>query len=78
MDFYFTSSNTGLFASLPLTSNSYMMYVCPDLLRYEQIGAADNLRGRVVRAFFFVMRLWPPKNLSTSSVHNGVWTKKFR
>jgi len=34
--------------------------VCPDLLRYEQIGAADGLRGRVVRAFFWFMLLWPP------------------
>jgi hypothetical protein len=35
--------------------------LCPDLLRYEQIGAADNWRGRVVRAFFFVMKLWRVK-----------------
>jgi hypothetical protein len=33
--------------------------LCPDLLRYEQIGEADNLRGRVVRAFFWLMRVWP-------------------
>ena len=33
--------------------------LCPDLLRYEQIGEADGWRGRCVRAFFFVMRLWP-------------------
>jgi hypothetical protein len=33
--------------------------LCPDLLRYEQIGASDGWRGRVVRAFFFVMRAWP-------------------
>lgn len=33
-------------------------HLCPDLLRYEQIGAADNWRGRVVRAFFFAMRVW--------------------
>ena len=32
--------------------------LCPDLLRYEQIGAADNWRGRVVRAFFWLMRVW--------------------
>ncbi len=32
--------------------------LCPDLLRYEQIGAADNWRGRVVRAFFWIMRAW--------------------
>ena len=34
--------------------------LCPDL-RYEQIGAADNLRGRVVRAFFWLMRAWPAR-----------------
>ena len=33
--------------------------LCPDLLRYEQIGVADNMRGRVVRAFFWLMRAWP-------------------
>lgn len=32
--------------------------ICPDLLRYEDIGAADNLRGRVVRVFFWLMRWW--------------------
>jgi hypothetical protein len=34
-------------------------HLCPDLLRYEQIGAADGWRGRVVRLFFWLMRLWP-------------------
>lgn len=33
--------------------------LCPDLLDYELIGEADNLRGRVVRAFFWIMRAWP-------------------
>lgn len=33
--------------------------MCPDLLRYDQLGEADNLRGRVVRAFFWLMRIWP-------------------
>lgn len=32
--------------------------LCPDLLRYDDLGAADNLRGRVVRAFFWLMRFW--------------------
>lgn len=35
--------------------------LCPDLLRYEQIGEADGLRGRVVRAFFWLMRWWPAR-----------------
>jgi hypothetical protein len=34
-------------------------HLCPDLLRYEQIGPADNLRGRVVKLFFWLMRAWP-------------------
>ncbi len=29
--------------------------ICPDLLQYEDIGAADTFRGRVVRLFFFVL-----------------------
>lgn len=33
--------------------------LCPDLLRYDQLGEADNLRGRVVRVFFWLMRVWP-------------------
>lgn len=33
--------------------------MCPDLLRYDQLGEADNLRGKVVRAFFWLMRIWP-------------------
>jgi len=33
--------------------------LCPDLLRLDAIGAADNLRGRVVRLFFRVMEWWP-------------------
>ena len=31
---------------------------CPDMLRYEDIGVADNIRGRVVRGFFWLMRWW--------------------
>jgi hypothetical protein len=34
-------------------------HLCPDLLRWENIGAADGLRGRVVRAFFWLLRAWP-------------------
>lgn len=33
--------------------------ICPDLLDYAAIGEADRMRGRVVRAFFSLMRLWP-------------------
>jgi hypothetical protein len=35
-------------------------HLCPDLLRYEQIGAADRPRGRLVRVFFWLLRAWPP------------------
>ena len=33
--------------------------LCPDLLRYEQMGEADHLRGRIVRGFFWLLRWWP-------------------
>ena len=33
--------------------------ICPDLLEYRDLGAADNMRGRVIRAFFWLMRWWP-------------------
>ena len=36
-------------------------HLCPDLLRYEQIGVADNWRGRIVRGFFWVMQIWRVK-----------------
>jgi hypothetical protein len=33
--------------------------LCPDLLRYDQLGGADNWRGRLVRGFFWLLRCWP-------------------
>lgn len=36
-------------------------HLCPDMLRWSNIGPADGARGRVVRAFFQLMRLWPAK-----------------
>jgi hypothetical protein len=33
--------------------------LCPDGLRYEQMGEADGWRGRVVRVFFWLLRAWP-------------------
>lgn len=47
----------------PLTQGTLVTpeHLCPDLLRYEQIGAADGLRGRLVRAFFWLLRAWPPR-----------------
>ena len=46
----------GSFVSSTLNGGSWL---CPDLLHYQQIGVADNWRGRVVRAFFWLMRAWP-------------------
>lgn len=40
------------------TSN--MSYLCPDMLSLRNIGVADNLRGRVVRAFFIAISWWKP------------------
>lgn len=45
---------------MSLLTTTTQTYLCPDLLRYEQIGAADNWRGRVVRGFFWLMRCWTP------------------
>lgn len=28
---------------------------CPDLLTHGHLGAADNFRGRVIRAFFWLL-----------------------
>lgn len=36
-------------------------HLCPDLLRWSNIGPADGPRGRLVRGFFWLLRLWPPK-----------------
>lgn len=36
-------------------------HLCPDLLRHENIGGADGVRGRVVRGFFWLLRAWPPR-----------------
>lgn len=33
--------------------------LCPDRLRYEQLGEAELWRGRIVRAFFWLLRAWP-------------------
>ena len=45
----------------PTTSGGRLIGVpiCPDLLDHSALGVADNWRGRVVRAFFLLMRTWP-------------------
>lgn len=45
---------------MPMSVSTNPSALCPDLLRYEQIGEADGLRGRVVRTFFWLLRMWPP------------------
>jgi hypothetical protein len=52
------------FTSVPSSSGSPLKFMppghfCPDVCGIEDFGPADHLRGRVVRAFFRVMRLWP-------------------
>jgi hypothetical protein len=32
--------------------------ICPDGLKYEHLGVADNFRGQVVRAFFWLIKWW--------------------
>jgi hypothetical protein len=55
----FSYSTPGfIFYDLPLTST--VRAICPDLLTIHDLGVADDLRGRVVRAFFHIMRLWRP------------------
>lgn len=35
--------------------------ICPDLLTLQNIGEADNLRGRFIRGFFWIMdKVWIP------------------
>jgi len=34
--------------------------ICPDLLSFDELGEADNFRGRVVRTFFWLIRWWRP------------------
>lgn len=36
-------------------------YFCPDILRWEVLGRADTLRGCLVLAFFWLLRLWRVK-----------------
>lgn len=54
-----TSSTDVVWEQPPPNLTAAPQWLCPDLLRYEQIGAADGLRGRVVRAFFWLLKAWP-------------------
>ena len=48
------------------TSTSTPSALSPDLLRLEQIGEADGLRGRIVRAFFRLLEFWPTTRIERS------------
>ena len=57
-------TNPSVGTQLVLTRDGILVtpdHLCPDLLRWENIGAADGPRGRLVRAFFWLLRLWPPQ-----------------
>lgn len=41
-----------------VTTRLMTVPICPDLLDYSALGGADRLRGRVVRAFFWLIRWW--------------------
>lgn len=43
--------------SAPFTFTGLNNPLCPDLLRIDQIGAADGWRGKVVRGFFRVLKV---------------------
>jgi hypothetical protein len=57
-----TPAVRGTLLTMPSSKGTLLTpeHLCPDLLRYEQIGAADGPRGRLVRAFFWLLRAWPP------------------
>lgn len=62
LTYYDADGNPTLLSRYPLGTTGVRLLVapiCPDLLDYDAIGAADGLRGRVVRAFFWLMRAWP-------------------
>ena len=49
---YLPAAKSGGVVSLGTSTSTYL---CPDLLRLSDVGAADNWRGHVVRGFFRVL-----------------------
>jgi hypothetical protein len=49
-----TTSSNGV------TYTTVTHHICPDLLRWSDIGAADNWRGRAVRLCLSWLRWVPP------------------
>lgn len=60
--YYNEAKSSGSGSYTATTSKIHMVGVpfCPDLLEYRYLGEADNLRGRVVRGFFWLIRWWKP------------------
>lgn len=55
---------SGPVGKLTVSTTSNLKYMapghfCPDVCDLTDFGEADFLRGRVVRAFFRLMELWP-------------------
>lgn len=59
MTWTFTYTGAGYVVSPPSGTRILVCPICPDLLDHDALGAADNLRGRAVRAFFWLMKAWP-------------------
>jgi hypothetical protein len=53
------SVNGGTSVSTAPTARLMWFPICPDSLRIEDLGEADDLRGRAVRLFFRALRLVP-------------------
>ena len=46
------------FSNINITGGSVV--ICPDLFGIRHLGTADNLRGKIVRAFAIILdRVWP-------------------
>lgn len=55
---------TGCWQATPTRTGTSLRLVgvpfCPDLLEYANLGAADTLRGRVIRVIFWTLQWWRP------------------
>lgn len=59
IDVVVTQTQHGMTTTFTTTGGKVVgVPICPDLLSYEDIGAADNARGKVIRAFFWLIRWW--------------------
>lgn len=51
-------------------------HFCPDVCGLEDFGEADYMRGKVVRGFFRLMRLWPKPTRSHVGFGHFYWSGK--